>query len=318
MPKISVILPNYNHALFLKERIDSILNQTYQDFELIILDDYSTDNSKDILHEYREHPKVKCIIINNQNSNNTFIQWDKGIKLSKGKYIWIAESDDFASNIFLEKNINALESSSQAVMSLSGSFYVDENSKVLKKSTRDRWKETGVVKEFDGIEYIKANLSYRNNVYNASMVVFRRDIYDLLDKSFQQLRCGGDWLFWVEVAKQGNVLEIREKLNYFRRHLNKVTIRGAHTGEGEANMLEIMRSLLSINNISSYKKMMMKGECWRQIYRSKASNDIKKDLFIKGKKKIGLLKVYYYFYIINRYIALFLPFLSTPKNDKMK
>ena len=51
MPKISVIIPNYNHSLYLKDRIDSVLNQSFQDFELIILDDYSTDNSREVIEE---------------------------------------------------------------------------------------------------------------------------------------------------------------------------------------------------------------------------------------------------------------------------
>ena len=58
MSKVSVIIPNYNHAKYLKQRIDSVLNQTYQDFDVIILDDSSTDESKTIIEQYRDHPKV--------------------------------------------------------------------------------------------------------------------------------------------------------------------------------------------------------------------------------------------------------------------
>ena len=67
---ISVIVPNYNHASFLKQRIDSILNQTFQDFELIILDDCSTDNSREIIETYRNHLKVSHIIYNTENSGS--------------------------------------------------------------------------------------------------------------------------------------------------------------------------------------------------------------------------------------------------------
>jgi glycosyltransferase involved in cell wall biosynthesis len=84
---ISVIVPNYNHAKFLKERIDSILNQTIQDFELIILDDCSTDNSREIIESYRQLPNVS-IFYNSKNSGSPFKQWKKGINRAKGKYIW--------------------------------------------------------------------------------------------------------------------------------------------------------------------------------------------------------------------------------------
>ncbi len=68
MPTVSVIVPNYNHASFLKQRINSILEQTYQDFELILLDDCSTDNSREILEQYRSNPHVSHIAHNEINS----------------------------------------------------------------------------------------------------------------------------------------------------------------------------------------------------------------------------------------------------------
>ena len=101
-PLVSVIIPSYNHEKFLKERIDSVLNQTFQDFELIILDDLSPDNSREIIESYRAHPKVSQIIYNEKNSGSTFFQWNKAVlSLAKGEFIWIAESDDVADPKFL-------------------------------------------------------------------------------------------------------------------------------------------------------------------------------------------------------------------------
>src|ERR1700742_1367615 len=102
MAKVSVIVPNYNHSRYLNQRIDSVLSQTYQDFELIILDDCSTDDSRKIIKQYQEHPKVSHIVFNETNSGTTFKQWKKGIELAKGKYIWIAESDDWCEPNLLE------------------------------------------------------------------------------------------------------------------------------------------------------------------------------------------------------------------------
>src|SRR5882762_3314790 len=67
MPKVSVIIPNYNHARFLRQRVESVLAQTYQDFEVILLDDCSTDDSRSILSEYAADPRVR-IELNDKNS----------------------------------------------------------------------------------------------------------------------------------------------------------------------------------------------------------------------------------------------------------
>ena len=101
-PKISVVVPNYNHARFLPKRIDSILGQTLQDFELILLDDCSTDASRSILDKYADNPKVRTEF-NAVNSGSPFTQWSKGVRLARGQYVWIAESDDYADERFLER-----------------------------------------------------------------------------------------------------------------------------------------------------------------------------------------------------------------------
>ncbi len=87
---ISVIVPNYNHAPYLQQRIESILGQTYTDLELILLDDCSTDDSREVMEQYRQHPKVSHIIYNEKNGGIPFRQWDKGIELARGEWVWVA------------------------------------------------------------------------------------------------------------------------------------------------------------------------------------------------------------------------------------
>ena len=82
-PTVSVIIPNYNHAPYLRQRIDSVLQQDYQDFEVILLDDCSKDDSRQVLENYRDHPKVSHVVYNEQNTGNTFIQWERGINLAE-------------------------------------------------------------------------------------------------------------------------------------------------------------------------------------------------------------------------------------------
>ena len=89
MFKLSIILPCFNHAKFLQERLDTILNQTYNDWELIIIDDKSTDKSLEILSEFvkKNGSRVKHFVINQSNSGSGYYSWKKGIELAQTKYI---------------------------------------------------------------------------------------------------------------------------------------------------------------------------------------------------------------------------------------
>src|ERR1700738_1634065 len=108
MPRVSVIVPNYNHARFLRRRMESVLRQTYRDFEVILLDDCSTDESRSILSEYAGDPRVR-LEFNEKNSGSPFKQWNKGVALASGEYGWIAESDDYADERLLERLVAVLD-----------------------------------------------------------------------------------------------------------------------------------------------------------------------------------------------------------------
>lgn len=108
MPKVSIIVPNYNLASYLEQRIQSILNWTYQDFELIYLDDASTDNSNVVFGKIAHDPRINAII-NQTNNGSPFKQWNKGIRQANGEYIWNAESDDFTDLTLLKTHIEILD-----------------------------------------------------------------------------------------------------------------------------------------------------------------------------------------------------------------
>ena len=124
MPTVSVIVPNYCHAPYLEQRIESILQQTFQDFELILLDDCSTDGSREILERYRNHPKVSGIFYNERNSGSPFKQWKKGLSKATGDYVWIAESDDFSSPCFLERCVRILDTRPDCSIVFTSSYIV--------------------------------------------------------------------------------------------------------------------------------------------------------------------------------------------------
>lgn len=107
-PMVSVVLPTYNRAALLPAAVDSILNQTYQNFELIIIENGSTDNTMDLLNAYRKKDK-RIKIINNKTNRGISYARNAGNKIARGKYIAIMDSDDISLPDRLEKQIAFME-----------------------------------------------------------------------------------------------------------------------------------------------------------------------------------------------------------------
>ena len=216
--KVSVILPNYNHAQFLKQRIESILYQTFQDFELMIFDDASTDNSKAVIEQYKAHPKITEIIYNEINSGSTFKQWSKGIAKATGDLIWIAESDDWCENNFLETMVNAFIQNNNCAVAYAQSYCIDESGKVRWQSQHDK-----IAEYVSGNIFFKERLAFGCTIFNASMAVFKREFALQIPGVFTSFKLCGDWLFWINMSRFGDIFISGQRLNYFRKHDGNVS-----------------------------------------------------------------------------------------------
>lgn len=216
MPQVSVIVPNYNHAPYLRQRLDSIFNQTFQDFEVIILDDCSTDNSKEIIEEYRKRLQVSHIVYNETNSGSPFKQWAKGFDLAQGEYIWIAESDDWAELNFLAEMTKCIKRENVNLVFSNSYIVAPSGIEVDIKEKEDHL--------YDGKWLLRNEMIFRNYILNASEVLFKRGILPQIPKTYQKFKSSGDWLFWIEFCLIGNVFFCSKILNYNNRHGNNTTI----------------------------------------------------------------------------------------------
>lgn len=216
-PEVSVIVPNYNHAPYLAQRIESILAQTWQDYELILLDDRSSDDSLAILERYRAHPRVAHVLRNESNSGSPFQQWEKGIALARGRYVWIAESDDWCEPSFLATLLEGLHADPDCVLAYCQAYFVGADGRINWQSRHDRLAET-----LDGRAFIRQQMA-PTSIYNASMAVWRRDCHPRIPKDFTTYRFCGDWLFWIELARLGKVHISGKLLDYYRQHPQNVS-----------------------------------------------------------------------------------------------
>lgn len=231
-PLVSVIVPNYNHAPYLRERLESIYAQTYENFEVILLDDCSTDNSREILNEYAEKYSGKTILaFNDENTGQVLKQWNKGLGLAHGKYIWIAESDDYCENDFLEKLVPMLDAQS-VMLVFARSVFVQEGEQIwsseeyLADIPEINWKQSFSMTAHDAV---RLAFSQKNIVPNVSSALFRNigelpeEVCDLWLN--HGIKLSGDWLFYLYLIKGGCISYTTETTNYYRIHKESTSLR---------------------------------------------------------------------------------------------
>lgn len=265
MPLISVIVPNYNHASYLPQRLDSIFKQTFQDFEVIILDDFSTDNSQEIIKGYRNNAKVAHILINDRNSGNTFKQWQKGIDVASGNYIWIAESDDCCEPTFLQELVAPLLSDALIALSYCQSILLTPSQKILYPTRAEFLKEI-----IEGNSFIEKYMLGVNHIINASAVVFRKDLVSAIPLSYMEMKYCGDWLFWVHMCLNRKVYISGKYLNYYLRHEGSVAPIAVSKGLDFLEGNKVFKSIMEMISVSHENKM--KGL------------EIRRDMYIERKK----------------------------------
>lgn len=243
-PKISIIIPNYNHSRYLPQRIESVLNQTCQDFEVLLMDDCSSDTSRAILVEYAQRDARIQLLFNEQNSGSTFKQWNKGIALAKGEYIWIAESDDDAAPNFLERLLAMLEGSPAIGLAYCQSWRIDENGQqhgswapVMAELDANLWQHDFVL---PGSDLVRRFMVNSNIIPNASAVLMRRSALAAVGSAPETMRIAGDWVFWVRYLMTTQVAFVAEPLNYFRFHQQNVR---SSTEQDGTQLLEIAQAM---------------------------------------------------------------------------
>ena len=234
MQTVSVIVPNYNHALFLPRRLESILQQTVEVFEIIILDDASTDNSRDVINSFvKKDPRIRTIF-NNTNSGNPFRQWKKGIENARGSMVWIAESDDDASTDFLERSLKALEKNPDAGIAYCQSHFIDREGEIignhalnLKHLHPTLWDNDFCL---DGKELVRNYMPVMNIIPNASAVVFKKDLCSHVQwEEVLRFNLAGDRYFWVSLLMHTQLCFLSKSMNYFRMSEDSVREHFKHT-----------------------------------------------------------------------------------------
>ncbi len=223
-PLVSVIVPNYKHARFLPQRLSSIFNQTMEDFEVILLDDASPDNSVEILESYASHPKVSALRINEKNSGSVSKQWNLGVSLAKGDYVWIAESDDYADPQFLAEMTAAIAQDQNIAIAFCISNLVDDEG-IIKGLCRKWYDDYDWGQSFtkDGTWALQRYFHSSNPIPNVSGALIRKSAFLNAGSADDSFKLSGDRDLYIRILSTTKLAYVAKTLNNFRRHAASVT-----------------------------------------------------------------------------------------------
>ncbi len=203
-PLVSVYVTNHNYASYIEQAIASVLSQTLQDYELIVIDDGSTDNSREIIERYAEHDKIVTIFQQNQGltvTNNI------ALRQARGKYIVRLDADDWLDEHALQVMSGVLEREDDVGLVFPDYYHVDKNGQVSDVVRRHN---------FDEVELL-------DQPAHGACTMIRRQCLLELEGYDETIDCQDGWDLWIRLIQRYRVKNVNLPLFYYRKHGNSLS-----------------------------------------------------------------------------------------------
>jgi glycosyltransferase involved in cell wall biosynthesis len=278
-PIVTVLMPVYNGETFLKEAIDSILNQTFTDFEFLIINDGSTDKSEEIILDYNDS---RIRYIKNDENLKLIKTLNKGINLAKAEFLVRMDADDISFPNRIERQVNFMRNNIDVVVAGSWFQCVGNNSNIIQYSTQ----HNAIVTEF----------LYKCSICHPS-TIWRLENLDTL-KFNTDFDHAEDYEFWIQCMNKGKLANIPEVLLKYRTHDMNVS---SQYSEIQINNSSLIRKNLFLKigiEISSEELESFKALCysnWQYFDKLEKIKELSALLsnLIHANKKSGIIEQNY-------------------------
>ena len=215
MPTVTVCIPVFNGEKFIEKTIKSVLQQSYTDYELLIIDNCSTDKTINIVNSFSD---ARINLIKNNQNIGLIGNWNRCLEYSKGKYIQFLCADDYLAKNCLEKKIEVFNKYSNICLVFNSSYIIDANDEIIMKRRpflNDRL--------FDGKKIAYKSFIKRNLFGEPSNVMFKKDLIKEIGYFDSKLCYSVDWDYWIKISTKGKVYFINDYLMYYRVISNSIT-----------------------------------------------------------------------------------------------
>lgn len=262
-PKVSVRIPSYNHEKYIRECLDSVLNQTLQDFEIVITDDGSTDRTVDIIKEYKD-PRIKLKVF--EKNQGCSVAVADCVQRSNGEYIANLCSDDAWETDKLAKQVSFLDENPQYDAVFTKVQLIDEDSHDLNE-TSSPYGDIFEVENRSREEWLN-RFFYMGNCLCIPSVLIRRNVYEELGFQDKRMASLNDFDLWVRFCLKHELYILDEKLTRFRLRANEANASGDRIENHIRNRFEykqILSNFLSIDNVDLLKRIFPDCEKYGKV-----------------------------------------------------
>ena len=201
---VSVIMPSYNTAKFIKESINSVLNQTYESWELIIVDDCSTDNTDEIVTSFNDN---RIIYVKNEKNSGAAVSRNKALKMARGKWIAFLDSDDVWLPEKLERQIEFMKKNEYHFSYTD--YRIAWNGKDMEPYV------------YTGPEKVTKKLMYRYCYVSTITVMYEREKVGLIE--IDDIKKNNDYAMWLKIIEKTDCYRLSECLSYYYKHNNSIS-----------------------------------------------------------------------------------------------
>ncbi len=286
MAKVTVWLTSYNHGIHLRESIESVLNQTYRDYELYIVDDCSTDDSKAIIEKYQKTNKRIKTIFHEKNIGESGLKWE--IEHLRGEYIAILHGDDKWKDTKLEKQVKYLDEHAEVEACFTGVSVIDENGN--KYEGNHAYKRVFQEKNRTRYQWLRYFFDNGNCLCHPSLLIRKQAYfkYNLLS----------DFDKWIKICMNRDIYIIPEKLTCFRVHDSEKNASGDTAEKQKRLFVEeylVYQNYFNITNINDLLQIFPEAERYVIDGKCEISFAIAK-IFLEGDREskhlLGINEIY--------------------------
>lgn len=253
MPKVSVCIPAYNGEKYIEKAIESVLRQSYTNFELVIIDDASKDKTKEIVNSFSDK---RIRFIKNEINIGMVENWNRCLDNAIGEYILLLGNDDFIAENCLEKKVNAFDINDEICLVFSSSYIVNETDKIVMRKRPFHSEQL-----FDGKDLGRRSFIRKNLYGEPSNVLFKREVSKKVGCFDNRICYSTDWDYWMKLCLLGKAYYIDEYLMYYRISNTSVTsklLKNINKSKLEQDDAQLVRNCLRNMELSKMDVILHK------------------------------------------------------------